>query len=332
MKMLIHLIGSIAFAAVLAGQPAQAEEVPIKIVMSSTPSFTWTPFLVAQNTTFGPLQKKLGRKIKVTYSPTTTPAILGLIAGDYDFGVAYVQHAIKAQSEGKDIVVLANMMDNPTAALVVREDEPDIKTPKDLKGKVVGVVSLGSGHHLIGLAVAEAYGLKPDDVTFRSTGGISGWVPAMRSKRVDAIIVSEPTLSQLLNEHLGRILIDFHRRDATEQVFKGPHPTVALLARREYVKAHPEVAKAVVEAQVEALHWIAQHKPADVAQKLPDNLKNRPDAVKILTRVMPAISTTGRTTPEAIKVTTGWLQKMGDVSKDVTVDPAKVLDFEFLPK
>ncbi|MGE5534697.1 MAG: ABC transporter substrate-binding protein, partial [Acidobacteriota bacterium] len=280
--------------------------------------------------TFGPLEKKLGRKIDVTYSPTTTPAILGLIAGDYDFGIAYVQHAIKAQSEGKDIVVLAAMMDNPTAALVAREDEPEIKTPKDLKGKVMGVVSLGSGHHLIGLAAIEAYGLKADDVTFRSTGGISGWVPAMRSKRVDAIIVSEPTLSQLLDEHLGRILIDFHQREATHKVFNGPHPTVALLARREYVKAHPDVVKAVVDAQVEALHWIAQHKPAEVAQMLPDKLKNRPDAAKILTRVMPAISTTGRTTPEAINVTTGWLKKMGDVSQNATVDPAKVLDTQFV--
>lgn len=331
MRKLVCLIASIVLAAAF-GSQVQAENPPIKIVMSSTPSFTWTPFLVAQNTTFNALEKKLGRKVEVTFSPTTTPAILGLIAGDYDFGIAYVQHAIKAQSEGKDLVVLANMMDNPTAALVVREDEPDIKTPKNLKGKVVGVVSIGSGHHLIGLAVAEAYGLGPDDVTFRSTGGISGWVPAMRSKRVDAIIVSEPTLSQLLDEHLGRILIDFHQREATHAVFKGPHPTVALLARREYVKAHPDIARAVVDAQVEALHWIVQHKPAEVAQKLPDNLKKRPDAEKILTRVMPAISPDGRTTPEAINVTAGWLKKMGEIPKDAAIDPAKVIDTEFLKK
>ena len=190
-----------------------------------------------------------------------------------------MQHAIKAQSEGKDLVVLATMMDNPTAALVVRSDLTDIKTPKDLKGKVVEDDQL-VGHHLIGLAVAKAYGLSAEDITFRFTGGISGWIPAMRAKRVDAIIVSEPTLSKLLEEGLGRILIDFHGRDATYKVFNGPHPTVALIARREYVKANPKVVQAVVDAQLKALHWIAQHKAADVAKVLPDSLKNQPNVKK----------------------------------------------------
>lgn len=309
-----------------------AEQGPIKIVMASTPSFTWTPFLVALTQTFPELESKLGRKIEVTYSPTTSPAILGLIAGDYDFGVAYVQHAIKAQSEGKDLVVLASMMDNPTAALVVRSDEPEIKSPEDLKDKVVGVVGLGSGHHLIGLAVAKAYGLNPDDLTFRSTGGIAGWLPALRAKRVDALIVSEPTLSKILDEGLGRILIDFHSREATHKVFDGPHPTVALLSRRDYVESHSELVKQVVKAQVDALHWISEHRPTDIAQALPDALKKQPNTEKILDRVIPAISQTGKTSPEAINVTTGWLKEMGEVPKDAQIRADKVIDERYLPK
>ena len=320
----------IGLCGALASQPAVAQEKPLKFVMSSTPSFTWLPFLVARATQFEALQRELGRTIDVTYSPTTTPAILGLIAGDYDFGIAYVQHAIKAQAEGKDLVVLAAMMDNPTAALVVRSDLPEIKTPADLKGKTLGVVGLGSGHHMIGLAIAEAYGLRADDITIRSTGGISGWIPAMRAKRIDALIASEPTLSRLLEENLGRILVDLHGRAETHKVFSGPHPTVAVIARRDYIAANPKVVQAVVGAHLKALQWIAQHKPNEIADALPDELKKQAGVDKILARVLPAVSTKGETTSEAVTVTANWLKRMGEIPADAAIDPKKVVDDKFL--
>jgi NitT/TauT family transport system substrate-binding protein len=241
-----------------------------------------------------------------------------------------VQHAIKAQAEGKDLVVLAAMMDNPTAALVARADLPEIKSAADLKGKTLGVVALGSGHHMIGLAIAEAYGLRADDITFRNTGGISGWIPSMRAKRVDALIASEPTLSRLLDEGLGRILLDLHGRDETHKVFKGPHPTVAVIARRDYVAANPKVVQAVVSAHVRALQWIAAHKPNEIADALPDELKKQPGVDRILARVLPAVSAKGETSAEAITVTANWLKRMGEIPADAAIDPKKVVDDKFL--
>jgi NitT/TauT family transport system substrate-binding protein len=307
-----------------------AEQAPLKFVMASTPSYTWLPFLVAQQTTFDELKSKLGRGIDVTYSPTTTPAVLGLIAGDYDFGIAYVQHVIKAQAEGKDLVVLLALMDNPTVAIVVRSDLDQIKTPKDLKGTSMGVVGIGSGHQMIGIAVARAYGLKTDDLTYRSVGGISGLIPAMRAKRVDAVVASEPTLSKLLEEGLGRVLIDLHSKQSTQEIFKGPHPTVALVARREYVDAHPDIAQAVVDAHLKALKWIREHSASEIAEKLPEDLRKQGDVSGILARVLPAVSVTGETKPEAINVAVDLMKEMGEISKDAKIDPNSAVDDKFL--
>ena len=314
----------------LSTRPVAAQGAPLKIVMSSTPSYTWLPFLVARSTTFADLQKKIGRPIEVTYAPTTTPAILGLIAGDYDFGIAYVQHTIEAQAEGKDLEVLLALMDNPTVAIVVRSDLDKIKTPKDLKGTSMGVVGIGSGHQMIGLAVAEAYGLKGDDVTFRSTGGISGLIPAMRAKRVDEVVASEPTLSKLVDEGLGRVLIDLHSTKTTFDVFKGPHPTVALIARRQFVDAHPKLTQEVVDAQLNALKWIHTHSTDEIAAVLPDELKKGQDVKKILARVVPAVSMTGETKPEAVMIAVGLMKQMGALTPDAKIDPAKVIDDRFL--
>lgn len=322
-------VALLAICSISIAQPARSQDRPLKFVMASTPSFTWLPFLVARNVTFDALQREIGRPIDVTYSPTTTPAILGIIAGDYDFGIAYVQHAIKAQAEGKDLVVLLAMMDSPTAALVVRSDLTDIQSPKDLKGKAVGVVGLGSGHHMIGLAVADANGLAADDVTYRATGGIAGWIPSLRGKRVDALIASEPTLSRILDEGLGRILVDFHDRATTEKVFKGPHPTVALIARREYIEANPKIVQAVVTAHMNALKWIGQKKPQEILAVLPEELKKQQGVEKILERVLPAVSNNGVTAPEAVTITGKWLQEMGEIPAQAKIEPAKVIDDRF---
>src|SRR6185437_15208977 len=133
----------LSFSAIGENRAAAAE--PLRVIVSSTPSFTYLPFLVAEKVTFPELEKKLGRKIQVTYAPTTSPAVIALLAGDQDLGIMYVQHAIAAQAEGKDLVVLASLMRTPTVALLARTDLPNIKSPADLKGKIFGVVDLGSG-------------------------------------------------------------------------------------------------------------------------------------------------------------------------------------------
>jgi NitT/TauT family transport system substrate-binding protein len=333
-RRLIHtvLLALAALSLIGRSAPARAAERPLTVIMSSTPSFTWLPFLVAQKVTFGNLEKKLGRKIEVTYAPTPAPAILALLAGEQDIGIVYVQHAIKAQAEGKDLVVLAKLMKNPTMTLLVRTDLPEIKTPADIKGRVFGVVGLGSGHHLVGYGIARAYGISPKDITWRSTGGVTGWVPAMRSKRVDVMLASEPTATTLVSEGTARVLLDLHGVEDTKKVFHGVFPTVAIVVRREFVKEHPDVARAVVEAHLEAMKWIHSHKPAEIAATLPESLRKRPDVDEVLSHVIPSVSDDGEVPIESVALTIDLMKDIGELPKDLKLDPAKVIDTQFLPK
>lgn len=309
----------------------QAAE-PLKVVMSSTPSFTWLPFLVAQEVTFGDLEKELDREVEVTYAPTPSPAVLALLAGEQDIGIVYVQHAIKAQAEGKNLVVLAKLMKNPTMALLARTDLPEIKDPADIKGKVFGVVGLGSGHHLVGYGIANAYGVPTSEVQWISTGGVSGWIPAMKSKRVDVMLASEPTASTLVKDGIGRIILDLHSVEATKKVFNGVFPTVSIMARREYVEENPEAVRAFVKANVEALKWVHSHSPAEVAEVLPEKLKNRPDVEQVLERVMPAVSDDGRIPEESIALVIDLMKEVGELEKDLKLKPSEVIDNQFVPE
>ncbi|HET7909412.1 MAG TPA: ABC transporter substrate-binding protein [Nitrospira sp.] len=333
----MRLLRNIAFSLAIAmlgfttsGTNRAAAAEPLRIIVSSTPSFTYLPFLVASKVTFPELEKKLGRKIQITYAPTTSPAVIALLAGDQDIGIMYVQHAIAAQAEGKDLVVLASLMRTPTVALLARTDLPNIKSPADLKGKIFGVVDLGSGHHLIGLGILKAYHINPADVTFRSTGGVAGWIPAMRSKRVDVMLASEPTVSKLLSQHLGRIILDLFSKEETDRVFGGEFPTVAIVARRDYVKQHPDVVKAFVDNNLEALKWIHSHSAKEIAAALPEKLKDTPNVDGVLGHVIPAVSENGKITKGPIQLTIDLMKQMGELPKNSTVSPEQVIDDRFV--
>jgi NitT/TauT family transport system substrate-binding protein len=320
-----------ALSAIGGARTADAAE-PLRIVMASTPSFTWLPFLVAQKVSFAEMEKKTGRKAQVTYAPTPSPAVLALLAGEQDFGIIYVQHAVKAQAEGKDLVVLAKLMQNPTMALLVRPDLPEIKSPADLKGRVFGVVGLGSGHHLVGLGIVKAHGLAPDAVVWRSTGGIAGWIPAMRAKRVDVMLASEPTVTKILAEDVGRILLDLHSTEATKKVFGGAFPTVAILARKSFVDANRELAQAFVGANLDALKWIRAHSAGEIAKVLPESLRDQPDVDKILGRVIPAVSTDGDVTRESVELTINLMKEIGELPANVSLSADRIIDRRFLGK
>jgi sulfonate transport system substrate-binding protein len=329
-----RLVLAAAILCAAAGVPAQtpAQGKAIRVAQAGHPSFTWFPFLAAQRYALGDLPKDVAGKVEVTYVPTGNQATVGLIAGEYDFAIMFVSNAIKARAEGQDLVVLASLVDSAMTSLVVRTDLPEIKSPRDIKGRVFGIVGLGSGHHMIGMAIAEANGIDPSDITWRSTGGAPGWIPAVRAKRVDVLLAGEPTITKLAQDGLARVLLDLHGAKENERVFGGPISTVAIVARRDYVASHPRVAQAFVDATLKTLKWLHGRPPKEIVRMLPDDLAKHPDAEAILSRLAPAVSPTGEVKPAAVTTVAKWMKRIDEIPKDFQVDPAKVIDARFFER
>jgi NitT/TauT family transport system substrate-binding protein len=68
----------------------------------------------------------------------------------------------------------------------------DILKPADLKGKTIGVSTIGSGSQISAELFLDKYGLKPTDVQFVATGSIPNVLTALQAGRVDAGIMSFP--------------------------------------------------------------------------------------------------------------------------------------------
>ena len=72
------------------------------------------------------------------------------------------------------------------ASLALYSANPAVKTVADLKGKVVGIGSVGSVLHQMTVLVLRKKGVNPGDVTFRNVGSNADIFKAVVAKTVDA--------------------------------------------------------------------------------------------------------------------------------------------------
>jgi NitT/TauT family transport system substrate-binding protein len=68
----------------------------------------------------------------------------------------------------------------------------DILKPADLKGKTIGVSTLGSITQIAAFLFLDKYGLKPTDVQFAAAGSVPNVLAALQAGRVDAGVMSFP--------------------------------------------------------------------------------------------------------------------------------------------
>ncbi len=95
-------------------------------------------------------------------------ALPALTSGEIDYHTV-VAPAVNAALRGIPVRVVACFTPGLTTAIIAR---PEIKTVQDLKGKIIGLNSIGGGLESTVRMMLKHYGLDPDkDVKFLATGG-----------------------------------------------------------------------------------------------------------------------------------------------------------------
>ena len=107
--------------------------------------------------------------LKVTVKPggPEKDAIKELEIGHAQFGVASADQVIRAVSKGSPIVVLAQLFQVNPLHWIYRPDKTPLKTPQDLKGKIIGI-TYGGNDETIMRALLAKYNIKEDEVNLFS--------------------------------------------------------------------------------------------------------------------------------------------------------------------
>ena len=199
-------------------------------------------------------------------------AATALASGAVDFGGCGVDHAIAAQLRGKDIPLITQFMSVPAAGIMIRPgDRGKIANFGALRGKTVGVTSLGAGSHVIALWLAKVNGISRDGLQILAVGGDAGAGAALEAGRIDALVAYDPLASQLVALGKAAFLYDLYQPEVARRAMQlQVYAFSGALTRAEILAKRPEVAQKVVNALVRALRFMAQKPAADVARALSD--------------------------------------------------------------
>jgi NitT/TauT family transport system substrate-binding protein len=137
----------------------------------------------------------------------------------------------------------------------------DIKTPADLKGKIIGVSSLGSTAHAVVLQALKDINVSPTEVTISPVGSESARIAAVVGGSIAAAPVTKINAEPLLQKGLN-VLDDLTTKDIE-------YAAAGLTFQKDWLAQNPNTALRVIAAILEA-QKLAFDNPDLAAQKYAD--------------------------------------------------------------
>jgi NitT/TauT family transport system substrate-binding protein len=219
-----------------------AQAKPLKKIRVGVPSIGMGN-IITYITKEGKLYEKYGLDAEVITVLGSGIGSKALISGNLDIIPIATPTVIAADLAGADMAILAHTMPAVVHALMVR---PDIKRPEDLKGKKIGVSSLGSLTDFLVRTIAKKKGLNPDrDITLISIGGSeTERVMALKAGVVEATAVSHPGYG--LARKMGFSML----WDSAKEL---DYPWMEITTRRAAIKSDRELIMQYMKAHLEGI-------------------------------------------------------------------------------
>lgn len=185
-----------------------------------------------------------------------------LASAAFDNTVAYTEGQGDVKYDNFDVVAILGVHGGLQAAVA----RPEIKSYKDVKGKVVAVDSPNSGYALLAYRLLDQNGLKRDqDYQLASVGGTESRMKAMKENKAVFALLSAPT--NLEAKALGYTFLG----DAAAAI--GDYQGSAYVVRRSWAKDHEKEIVSLIRGVVAAHDYIFTNK-AGAMQVLQNRIKS----------------------------------------------------------
>lgn len=216
--------------------------------------------------------KQQGVTVKVLSTKSGSQNWQDMLAHQVQGVIGFYDHNIDLRAKGQSTESVLQLNQAPGMVELVRSDEAaSVTSPGKESGKKLGVTGLGSSTSFIGEYLAVHNGLQVSDIHPVNVGAGATFVAAMQNDEIDVGITTEPTISTLLAKKAAKIIVDMRSLTGTEAALGGPYPGTALTFETSYVQSNKATVQKIVNALVEALHYIQTHSAAQIADVVPSN-------------------------------------------------------------
>jgi NitT/TauT family transport system substrate-binding protein len=216
--------------------------------------------------------RKHGVNVEVINIRSGPQTMAALASGDIQVAYTIPGSVVSAASGGFDVAFFAGLVNKADGDFIA---SPHIRGAADLKGKRVGVQSIGGGVWSMAMLALEHLGLEPnrDKMTVMIIGDSPILAQSLESGGIEATYLNY-THSRSLKDKGFPVLLDLGKAPI-------PYQGLAAATRRSYTRQHPQIMDSLMRGLVDTVAFI--HKPSNkevVVKSLMKNLrlKNLQDA------------------------------------------------------
>lgn len=213
------------------------------------------------------LYRKHGVNVEVINIRSGPQTMAALVSGDIQVAYTIPGSVVSAATSGLDVAFFAGIVNKADGDFIA---VPSVRSAEDLKGKRIGVQSIGGGVWSMAMLAIEHLGLEPgrDRMTVMIVGDSPVLAQSLESGGIEATYLNY-THSRALKEKGFPVMLDLGKAPI-------PYQGLAAATRRGYLKQNPQIIDALMRGFAETASFI--HKPANkeiVIRSLVKNLRLR---------------------------------------------------------
>jgi NitT/TauT family transport system substrate-binding protein len=212
------------------------------------------------------LFRKHGVEVQLLYIRTGPQTIAAMAGGEIQMAYTIPSGVLSAAAGGMDLVMFGGIVNKAEGDFIAT---PSIRAAEELKGKKVGVQSIGGGIWSQTMLALEYFGIEParDKVNIMVIGGDQSTIAqALATGTIDAAYLGYAFSAQLKAKGF-RILLDLGKAPI-------PYQGLALIARGSYLRQNPTIADSVLRGVLDAVAFVqTPRKKEAVLKSLMKNLR-----------------------------------------------------------
>jgi len=243
-------------------------------------------------------------------------ALPALTSGEIDYHTV-VSPAVNAALRGIPVRVVACFTPGLTTAIIAR---PEFKTIQDLKGKTIGLNSIGGGLESTVRMMLKHYGLDPDkDVKFLATGGVETRFAALKQGLTVATAGSTPV--DYLGKKFGYVVLA-----RAYELFS--YPNTGLVAGVKKIKENPDQLKRVIKAGIKANRYLLQNRDGTIQVMMQWMRIDKDTATATYDGSVKSFNDDGSVSEAGLRIAIDEARKAANITREVAIN--EVADFSIL--
>jgi ABC-type nitrate/sulfonate/bicarbonate transport system substrate-binding protein len=316
----ILVAAALALAGCGAGSDESAPNQAATLLLDFQPNAVHTGIYTAVDRGY---DDALGVNLRIRVPSDSTDAVKLLVSGRTDLAILDIHDLAIARERGRDLVGVMAIVQEPLAAVLAA---PDIKTPRDLEGRRVGVTGLPSDDAVLRSIVAGSGG-DPRKVRATTIGFTA--VPSLLTGRIAAATGFWDVEGVALKARRPKT-----REFRVDDYGAPAYPELVLTTTRTTLQDEPDVVRSAVVAIARGYSEVLSDPESAISTLIgATSGLDRAGVQRELDAVAPAFTAGARTfgelDPARLRAWATWERRFGIVKR--LPDVARAFDGRFVP-